>query len=93
METVAFMVVLAIGSLVVGAVLRLRWTVLSVVPAMLVVTMVIAGIGLAGSYGFWSIIAAVAVSATSLQFGYLVGQSVREAARMLFGGSPPGDRT
>ncbi|MGA2127524.1 MAG: hypothetical protein ABSG76_15385, partial [Xanthobacteraceae bacterium] len=64
-----------------------------VVPAMLVVTMAIAGIGLARSYGSWSIIAAVAVSATCLQFGYLVGQNVRQAVRTLFGGGSPGDRT
>jgi hypothetical protein len=94
METVAFMVVVAIGSLAVGAALRLlQWTVLSVVPAMLVATIAIAGVGLARSYGFWPIIAEVVVSATCLQFGYLVGQTVRPGGRAQRRGSAPRDGT
>jgi hypothetical protein len=93
METIAIMVVLAVGSLAMGAVLRLHWTVLSVVPAMLVATIVIAGVGLARSYGFWSIVAGVAASAACLQFGYLVGPAAHHAGRALRRWRAPRDGT
>jgi len=83
METLAIMVVLVIGSLAAGAVLRQSWTVVSIVPALRVATIVIVGIGLANSRGFWSIFAAVAASAACLQLGYLAGHTVGHTVRGL----------
>jgi hypothetical protein len=44
---------------------------------------VIAGLGMARSFGFWSIAFAVAASAVCLQIGYLVGHAVDQAVRAL----------
>jgi len=90
MGTIAIMVVLAFVSLAAGAMLRLRWTVLSIVPAMLVAIIVIIGVGLAKSFGFWSILAAIAASATCLQLGYLVGHSAHDVV-MHHWKDPPGE--
>jgi hypothetical protein len=80
MEPLVIMLVVAAVSVVAGVVLRQRWTVLSILPAMLVATLVIAGVGMAMSFGFWSIALAVVASAVCLQVGYLAGGAVDLAA-------------
>lgn len=79
MEPVVMMVMLPLVSALAGAVLRLRWTVLSVIPAMVIATIVIAGVGMARSCGFWSIVLAAAASSVCLQAGYLGGPALRGA--------------
>jgi hypothetical protein len=89
MESLAIMVVLPLVSALAGAVLRLRWTVLSVVPAMVVATIVIASVGIARSSGFWPIALAAAASSVSLQAGYLGGQALGRAIESVRGWRPP----
>jgi hypothetical protein len=83
MEPVVIVMVLAAVSLAAGVALRLRWTVLSLVPAMGVAGIVIIAVGLARSNSAWAIVLAIVMSATCLQVGYLFGRAAQRALAAL----------
>ena len=70
----------AILSLLVGAVLGLRFTFVILVPVIALAGLAIVAAGVAGGLGAWSVLLAIALIATSIQIGYLGGVFARYAA-------------
>ena len=70
---------LALASLLVGAVLGMRFKVLILVPVIIVVLLAILVIGIGSSDGFAFIALAMALAATCLQLGYLIGSAAQHA--------------
>lgn len=70
-------------SLIVGVALGTRFNVLIVGLAIFVDLSVIAGTGAALGFGIWSNVFLMALSATGLQIGYLVGIAIRLADLVL----------
>ena len=74
------MILLAMVSLLVGALLAQRFKVLVLIPATAIVLGVAFGTGVAHAHTAWSTILTVATAATSMQIGYLIfGSGVRHA--------------
>lgn len=68
---------LAITTACIGAILGLRFTVLVLVPAMIVSSIAIFGIGIAYGDSPWSMVIAVLLAITALQIGYLAGSVIQ----------------
>src|SRR5262249_29213316 len=64
----------------VGIALGLRYKVVILIRAVALVMMFALVVGIARGDPFWSIILAIAVPATAIQFGYLAGIQIRAAA-------------
>lgn len=72
------MILLAMVSLLVGALLAQRFKVLVLIPATAIVLGVALGTGVTHAHSAWSMILTVGMAATSIQIGYLIiGSGVR----------------
>jgi disulfide bond formation protein DsbB len=72
------MILLAMVSLLVGALLAQRFRVMVLIPATAIVLGIAVGTGVAPTHTVWSMILMVGTSAISMQIGYLViGGGVR----------------
>jgi len=74
---------LAVISAIAGAVLRLRFKVLILVPAVTLAMMFAMIIGVAHADHFWSIVLAMVILGAAVQFGYVAGLLMRAAIRSL----------
>jgi hypothetical protein len=74
---------LAIISVLAGIALGLRYKVLILVPAVTVAMLFAIIIGVAHADRFWSIVLAMVILGTAVQFGYLVGIVMRAAIRSI----------
>jgi hypothetical protein len=74
---------LTIISVLVGIALGLRYKVLILVPAVTVAMLFAIIIGIAHADRFWSIILAMVIFGTAVQFGYLAGIVMRAAIRSI----------
>ena len=74
---------LAIISVLVGIALGLRYKVLILVPAVTVAMLLAIIIGIAHADRFWSIILAMVILGTAVQFGYLAGIVMRAPIRSI----------
>ena len=70
---------LAIVSVLAGTALGLRYKVLILVPAVFVATIFAMTVAIARGDHFWSIILAIAIPGSAVQFGYLAGIVIRAA--------------
>jgi membrane protein DedA with SNARE-associated domain len=70
------MLVLAVVSLLVGAALGQRFTVMILVPGTVVVLALSIAAGVTHANTAWSIALTTAIAATSMQIGYLIGIGV-----------------
>jgi membrane protein DedA with SNARE-associated domain len=85
------MLVLAVVSVLVGAALGQRFTVMILVPGTVVLLALSTATGLTQANTTWSIALMTAVAATAMQIGYLIGikiHHVREARSRLSTRSP-----
>ena len=73
------MTTITIISLVVGAILGLRYTFIVAVPAIVCALIVIAGFGLVTQLDVWSIVFTMIMSVMALQIGYVAGAAIRLA--------------
>jgi hypothetical protein len=67
---------LAIISLVIGAVLGLRYNALVLVPAVVFAVLVAVITGIARADGFWSIVLTTVLLGVTVQLGYLAGAAI-----------------
>jgi len=74
---------LTIISVLAGIALGLRYKVLILVPAVAVAMLFAIIIGVAHAYRFWSIVPAMVIVGTAVQFGYLAGIVMRAAIRSI----------
>lgn len=72
------MIMLSIISLLVGAVLGLRFKIAVLVPAVAIVLVISIVAGFAQSYTGWSIVLMAAAGSASLQVGYIMGLVVHQ---------------
>jgi membrane protein DedA with SNARE-associated domain len=71
------MILLSTVSLLVGAALGQRFTVMVLMPATLIVLVLAIGTGVSQAHTAWWIVVMSAASATSMQMGYLIGIGIR----------------
>jgi len=71
------MMMLAITTMLIGALLGQRFKVLILLPAIVIGSAAIFAFGMAHSNGLWSILLATAFTITALQLGYLGGSVIR----------------
>jgi hypothetical protein len=69
------MILLAIVSILIGALLGLRFRVFILVPAITFALVLVIGVGVARESGIWWIALEMVVVATALQLGYLGGSA------------------
>lgn len=84
---------LAVISALTGIALGLRFRVLVLVPAVTLAMLFAMTVGMARGDHFWSVVLAMAILGSAVQFGYLAGVVIRLAveaisARMVEGHSP-----
>jgi hypothetical protein len=70
---------LAVISFLAGIALGLRYKVVILVPAVILVVIFAMIVGIARGDHFWSIILAMVIVGTAVQLGYLVGIAIRAA--------------
>ena len=71
------MLMLVLASMLVGAVLGLRFRILVLVPALLLMLALVVAGGLAHGDDVWSILLALMLGGISIQLGYLGGTAIR----------------
>jgi hypothetical protein len=75
---------LAVISVLAGIALGLRYKVVVLVPAVTLAMVCAMIIGVARADHFWSIVLAMVILGTALQFGYLVGIAIRAVVGSMF---------
>ena len=73
------MLILSMVSLLVGAVLGQRFTIIVLIPATAVVLALAVGTGITHAHTAWSLVLMIAAATTSMQIGYFVGIGIRHA--------------
>lgn len=76
------MAVLAISSIIGGAVLGIRFNVLILVPAIILTCLILLVLGPALSNSFSSLLANIGVAISGLQVGYLIGVLLRHTKHL-----------
>jgi membrane protein DedA with SNARE-associated domain len=71
------MMMLAIVSLLTGALLAQRFKILILIPATVIVLLVAVGTGVVQAHTTWWIMLMAAAASTSMQVGYAIGISIR----------------
>jgi membrane protein DedA with SNARE-associated domain len=81
------MMMLAVVSFLVGAVLGQRFKVLVLIPATAIMLVLAAATGVTQAQTAWSIVLMAAAAATSMQIGYLIGIAIHALAVLWSGKS------
>jgi hypothetical protein len=76
---------LAIFYALIGAALSLRFTIMVLIPTMMLSAVIIFGVNVAWSTGLWTAAIDTVIAVTSVQIGYLAGMG----ARLFLGPSRP----
>ena len=71
------MIMFAMISLLVGAVLAQRFRIMIVIPATGIMVVVALGAGVAQGYTVWWTISMIAAAGASMQVGYIIGLGIR----------------
>src|SRR5882757_3815359 len=71
------MMILSMVSLLVGAVLGQRFTVMVLIPATAVVLALAVGTGVTHAHTAWSVVLMIAAATTCMQIGYFAGIGIR----------------
>ena len=76
------MLTLSLASLLVGAVLGMRFRVLILLPAVFAALLAVLAVGITSSVSFPMVALAMVLAATCLQLGYLGGVAIRHAVAL-----------